>query len=1218
MKTIFPFSVFISFMLFGGCINNAQEFKEQASSSHADTSKTEEVLSEEFPLDPSIKLEGAVVDTAQLNRYLKQAKTLSDSIKFRESNQLLKSLLANSSSIKDSSIAKINNQISNNYFKLSKADSTIVYGQKAVHYAEKVFGADNIISAEAWVHIGDGHRKKGDFEEAIASHEKALDIFYQVLGKQHLKAAICLNTLGLDWKENGNREKALEYHQKALEIFLAELGENDLKVASMYLNIGLVLEAEAKADEAKEYYEKSHAIKIGILGENHPKVANSFISLGGICFRNGQYEDAIEYYKKGLKIWSTTEELHPDVTKAYYNLGNAFIRIGELDKAVENHEAAEKIWAKDPSSNNLKIAYSLNSQGVIWKTKGDYVKAIALTKRSIAIRKLKLPDDHPKLGSSYYNLGNLYYQVGDYDNAFLFNSKAYNIWKKSLGEKHPRVAYTHGIFASISYSKENYPKALESYQKQIEIFIDQLGPSHPDLVYPYNNIGSTWFKSNNFDKALEIYKKSLEIGENSFGPNHLQVAESLNNIGVVYFNLKEYEVANDHFNRAIKIRRNIFAQDYHPILSSPFANIAKVAREQKHFHIADSVLQEALLSLNYNKDQPLDFENVPNLPSLRSVFDEITEIYLQQYPLDQQQFSGKIHDHIQRVIALEYLLQNKYSEGTSREVYFKQTLSTFEKIMDFLWKEKTEEGIKKSFQLSEETKSTLLVAKLRDEANIKFSNVPDSLLEKERSLKVDLAYFEKLKYQEEYEKESTNDSLLTIYENNILLLKEEFNSLLSLFEESHPSYYAFKYKHQIISIAGIQDSLLSKNAALVEYFVGDSSIFVFVITSDKITGLQVKKDFPLEDWVRQFRCGIFPAELRDSSECKLLNQVDANAAYVDAAQKIYEKIFAPIEEMLSGSEQVIIVPDGVLGYLPFDALIKKAATNSSQSHLHEYLLNDFDISYAYSATLLQELKYQPHDQTAGQSFIAYAPSFEASSKNQIDSNAIAITPPPLAYTRNEITPLKYSIPEVQAIQAQIGGTIFIDSSATREAFLASASDARILHLSTHGKANDKIGDYSFLAFYQHPDSSENSSRLYNRDLYNLQLNADMVVLSACETGIGELQRGEGIISMARGFSYAGAKSIVTTLWSVNDASSNKLMTTFYRFLSEGKTKDAALKAAKLELMSNPQYASPYHWAGTIPIGDMSAINLRGGWNWRWIALGISFSLIILLLVYRKF
>jgi len=161
-----------------------------------------------------------------------------------------------------------------------------------------------------------------------------------------------------------------------------------------------------------------------------------------------------------------------------------------------------------------------------------------------------------------------------------------------------------------------------------------------------------------------------------------------------------------------------------------------------------------------------------------------------------------------------------------------------------------------------------------------------------------------------------------------------------------------------------------------------------------------------------------------------------------------------------------------------------------------------------------------------------------------------------------------------------------------------------------------MGEFSYIAFQNEADSTAvNNSRLYVNELYNLELNADLVVLSACETGLGELKRGEGVISLARGFTYAGAKSTLTSLWSVNDAQTTKLMESFYTNLKDGMTKDKALRKAKLDYLNNENLNAPYFWAGFIPAGDMSAISSNTNY-WYW-ALGILIALLLAWFLFKR-
>jgi CHAT domain-containing protein len=319
-----------------------------------------------------------------------------------------------------------------------------------------------------------------------------------------------------------------------------------------------------------------------------------------------------------------------------------------------------------------------------------------------------------------------------------------------------------------------------------------------------------------------------------------------------------------------------------------------------------------------------------------------------------------------------------------------------------------------------------------------------------------------------------------------------------------------------------------------------------------------------------------------------------NRQYITAAKQLYHHLLAPVADKLTQS--LIIVPDGVLGYIPFEALLIEEVTDKYNYPTFPYLLNKHSISYTYSATLLQEMQQRQHLQKPSKELLAMAPFYAEgySQTRDIISREVVLDTVAASssiFSTNEFSPLPNSGIEVETISSIWTGDYFLGNDATEILFNDMASYYQILHLATHGQADYRYGDYSFLAFSQLPDSIENEL-LYVRDIYNLQLNADLVVLSACDAGIGELKKGEGVISLARAFAYAGAKSMVTSLWKVNDASTKDLMINLHQNLKSGMTKDQAVQQAKLKYISDQSekdLSHPYFWGSFIAIGDMSPL-----------------------------
>ena len=413
----------------------------------------------------------------------------------------------------------------------------------------------------------------------------------------------------------------------------------------------------------------------------------------------------------------------------------------------------------------------------------------------------------------------------------------------------------------------------------------------------------------------------------------------------------------------------------------------------------------------------------------------------------------------------------------------------------------------------------------------------------------------------------------------ITSIQQQYDALIHQMEASNPNFLRNRNDIRIAYLKEVQGDLLQDGQALIQYTVTDSLIFVGLINKHNIFYHHVKKDFPLDQWVADLRSSL--TAFHTDPNCA--NRYDSlAAAYTSVAQRLYQKLLAPLADSLP--ERLIIVPDGALGYLPFEVLLTGTPTAApTRWQEHPYLLKKHDISYAHSATMLREMTVHPHLHEPTVPFYGFAPRYEG-------DTALLASLFKGTDLRKDLQPLPHSGEEVYKAAGMMGGQYFMGVQATEAHFRANASQACILHLATHGRANPKAGDYSFLVFAEQKDSVENEI-LYARDIYNLQLNADLVTLSACETGIGELQSGEGIISLARAFALAGAKSIVTTLWSVSDAKTKDLMLDFYRNLRKGQRKDAALRQAKLDFLKRNRGAAahPFYWAGFVGMGDMKRL-----------------------------
>ena len=988
---------------------------------------------------------------------------------------------------------------------------------------------------------------RANFDQGIAFFQKVLDIRINILGKNHLDVALIYSHIGEVYYHKAEYDKALEFFHKTLIIRLDKLGEHHSDVATCQNNIGTVYFAKGENDKALESFQKALDIYLNTSEEKISDVATCYNNIGGTYYQKGEYDGALESFQKAQRILiDNLGEYHPEVAILYINMGGIYRIRGKLDKALTFFQKALGIWLADAVKGHPDLALSYNNIGEIYYQKGEYDKAIGYLQKALQIVNEIFGYEHLYAANICDNLGGAFRRTGDNSKALDFHQRALNIRLKKLGENHPDVALCYNNIGAVYYYIKDFDRAVLHNQIALDIRIKVLGKEHPVVAISYQNLGKYYQNNGEYDKALASYQKALYIRLKTFGAHHPEVAASFNDIGITYKNKGEYDKALEHFQKALDIRLETLGIESPEVIET-FHNLGALFNQTKE-----------------TKNAIENFENALNsLDLLRRSF---TSQESKQFQLSKNYviFERAIHSRLQAA---------RIDQDRS--------------------------GLKSAFTYSEKSKSNWLLESLNKTRAESFAGIPDGLLEKERDFRADLSFYSKKRFEELDKGPSKSDSVVNQLNSKIFDLKQEYNLLIDQFERDYPDYYQLKYRTNVVSVEQVQKELLEPEQTLLEYFVGDSSIFVFIIDKDSYEVKEIKKDFPLEEWVNDFRKSMTCMIPDEEPICTLESSAKA---YARTAYQLYKKLILPVEGFLY--KKLIVIPDGVLGYIPFEALLKEKPEIARAFKTHHYFTIDHQINYAYSATMHKEMKAK-NNKRASNGWIGFAPEYTGDSAllatQYFENNPL----------RKGLRPLQWIIPEVELIRELTKGEIIVGADATENRFKEIAHRYRILHLAMHGMANDKVGDYSFLAFTELKDSIENE-RLYVSDLYNIQLNADMVVLSACETGFGELQRGEGIISLARGFSFAGARSIITTLWSIDDEQTKKLMEFFYKNLLKGMDKDEALRKAKLSYINlvEQDQAHPLYWAGFFSIGNMDPITVSSKRHLYVLALIALLSLII--------
>ena len=1052
------------------------------------------------------------------------------------------------------------------------------------------------------------------YDEARTFNNNALDIYDQILPKDDtLRIGQLLNQSSIDRRE-GNFDLAEASARQALAIAKKSWPANHLTLGDIYHSLGQAYQHHGQFDQSQMYYQKGLEVRAQVLGANHYLVAKSHLGLGIIYWFMGQFEKALTHYQKVLSISDDLEEskVRGMVSSTYMGMGTVFDNQGDYNKAIAYYEKAITLKLTYLKPTNSDFVNIYNNLGIAHDLKGDKQRGIFYYQKSININEQTFGERHFRIGMTCNNLGSAYKELGDYNMALRYHQKSLSILNENLDPNHFRIGEALHNLGIVNKLIGHYTLAEDALKKAYQICLETKGFYHMSTANSLAHLGMLQEHKQQDDEALAYHQKALEVRERVQGRNHARTANSYQRIGKIYGRKGEFQKAIWYLEEAEQILQNLY-QSNNLNLALVYADMSTVYLEQGNLSKASQLIRQALSAAQYDLDNPFEFKRVSIPVAAKPVFLALGKYYRACHLQNgDRSYVDSLNLYYQTLMALEDYIRANYLESTTRQYYAEQALPTYEEAINHFYQADPLNTKHDIFQIMEKTKNRQLLEQVKTHLATSDYRLTDSVKTKERNFNLDIAFFEKQLYEAQSEVKTPNDSLINALQDRLFDLKNERYTFLQSLQDDFPDYYQMRYRNAPISLSQTQE-WLSKGThdALIEYFVGDTTLFVTLVMQNQSVVQKIELDFPLKEWITTMRCGIFANQASGDFLCSNAPPDKGVDHYEYYAHQLYQKLFKPIEPLLGEATDLLIIPDGVLGYLPFEALLRALPTPGTDYSQYDYLLKPYHISYAYSATLQQGMEAKTHGRMPTKSLLAFAPSF--GDRNQMeDSLMLASRFLDAEPFRSRLSPLEYNDEEARQITALMKGDALLGGAATKAAFLERAPNYRILHLATHGNANDKYGDYSYLAFQPWENDSLDAELLYNSELYNLQLNADMVVLSACETGIGELQRGEGMLSMARGFSYAGAKSMITTLWRIPDRTSSKIMTSFYQYLKDGLPKHEALRLAKLDLIGDLSVPnrSPLFWAGFIGIGDMGTLVSNNHW-WN---NSLFYALILLIVV----
>ncbi len=1011
--------------------------------------------------------------------------------------------------------------------------------------------------------------KTEQFQAALESSDKYIVTLDTLQDKEIYEAFLSLK--GNILRQMGQSALAIRFHTKALLLREEIYGKKSLEASRSLFNIGNCYLDEGLYEQALVF----------LLAAKNSKASQALTETGLINVYNSlafcyqqlhQDKAAKQYIHQAINVASdvygqnSTQLIFPLNT-----LANLLLAENHPDSAAFYLNRALKIQQDSIGQLHSTTVLLKNNLARSFGESGRYTLAIDLLQESLLLYQ-QIGAANPKIQADcFLNLGNYYLDKGENDLGLEYLSRANSTYDKiedwaasrnSMGLAYRYLGQTDKAISQLSMTISEVPDS---------IIKGKLGLIMADI---YINLGSSYLDKQAYDAAQYFLQKGQQVYIKEKGME-LVPATIDNKLGQCFLGLQQYESATQQFNLALQK-----TQGFRQFGSLYYLGVVREAqnRPKQALVFYETALQK-LGETAIRKDTPFPFETI-------QVYEKLTAWWLKKAKKSQgmKDWEKALLYANKGIHVLETL------KGTIKEYNSEIDLqNTFYQIYNYAIESALAlNKSKEAFSLAEKYKSNVLKRVAKYTSDKHHFNLPKPLLVEEARIKEGLTFYKKKRFALERQiLSNTEEQQLKLVKDSIGLLLDAKAQWQKQVAKKAPNYFQLMEQDSSIRIESIQEGLKA-NQTLIEFQWSDHQLLTFLLTKDTFLVFQQVNTQALKTAITKFN--FLSQNQPDLSGEKLM--VDAEN-FVQLASFLYQQLILPIKPFIK--EELIIIPDSWLYFLPFECLIKAKSKAAYHFRSHQYLVQDVAISYDFAATLAIKKDYK--SQAFKKNLLIVAPSFVNNSR--------------------QLKELAYSKEEVEGVASILKADIWMDEDALEEKFVQAASNYQILHIASHGIMNNQYPDYSFVAFTEQKDSIENEV-LYVSEIYNIPINADLVILSACQTAGGKLYRGEGLLSIAHAFMYAGAKSIIASLWNVDDEQTPALMKGFYAALKSGLTKPKAIQQAKIDNLKTADHfkAHPYYWAGFMVIGNTQALEIAPTNNWGFYTMSLLGIFLVSMLVFR--
>lgn len=782
---------------------------------------------------------------------------------------------------------------------------------------------------------------------------------------------------------------------------------------------------------------------------------------------------------------------------------------------------------------NIHMSWGINAN-----KRGDYPAAERHFARAEAIFLQGPPQskDRYRIAS---NRGVNFRKMGDYDRALLYAERALRGKLTHYDSTHPSVPKYYRNIGRILQEQGKYDAALPYFERALRMQRAAAGPEHTNTLGALAELGNIYADLGRREEALHSYRQAMAGMETQYAPTHPYLVGGFFNIGRVYEDAGDYANARRQYQEAL--RRFLFSAEPVPEkVANTYGQLAHTYQAEGQLDSAEVLLKMALVTLTDDRALSAPGEN-PRLESV-AARQSLLRLLIRKVELFRVKTTAEANPQRLKTafqtneLALQLVRQmrNSFPDESSRQSLRERTDGLYETGIELAHQlyllTNDADYLRAALRIANDAKAALLRDQLDERQIRRIGQLPPASIAALETVEAELR---QARRAEDF--------------GTIRAAERRFTELQTELERQHPRYAELRLE-QDFAPAELQ-AQLDERSALLDYFLTDSTLYVLLVRRQRI----VQHCAPLPAGFSDYLIALRPENLGT-----LVGNSTELRRYRAANVALYELLVEPLLPHLAGTDRLIVSPHRELYRLSFAAL---------SPHDGSYLLEQFALRYAPAPDLA--FGDQKESSAFERELLGSAPLFA-------DGASVALA----SGFRAELQPLPHTETEVRAAARYWSGAVQVGAAARRAAFVAAAPRTRLLHLATHGRLNDTDPLQSGLFFAGVTDSVEFLSAL---DVYELSLDADLAILSACDTGDGPLQTGEGAMSLGRAFRYAGCRSVMLSRWLANDRATAHILADFHAGLDEGLARDVALQRAQLNYLhtAEPLARHPYFWAGLV-------------------------------------